>query len=139
MPKPGQQITPGRKKIVHIVTKYIRDRYPRVVENDDIADALGLRREQVRNSIRNYMNEHGEAGGIVEDGPYRYVATSPNASALNPHESPVSGVPQPPAAVVANGVVGCDFKPVRVIDEEHVVLTGPQETVWLAERIRLQP
>jgi len=83
MPKPGQQMAPGRKKFVHTVTKYIRDRYPRVLENDDIANALGLTREQVRNSVRNYINRE-DTHDIIEDGPYRYVATSPNDTPVHP-------------------------------------------------------
>ena len=126
--------TPPRRKIVHIVTKHIRDRYPRVLENDDVAEALGLTREQVRNCVRTYMTAHTD---IVEDGPYRYVATSPND---RPTHAAVSGVPyaSAPAPTIDHNV-GCDFKLVRPLDDDHALLAGPQESVWLAERIKLQP
>jgi hypothetical protein len=133
MPKPGQQMTPGRKKLVHTVTKYIRDRYPRVLENDDIAEALGLTREQVRNCVRNYMNRE-DTHDILEDGPYRYVAVSPNET----HVAPVSGGP------VLNGSVDLrtrgdgptpTFRYLTTLGDGSVLLQDDAKDVWQATRL----
>jgi len=133
MPKPGQQIAPGRRKIVNHITKYIRDRYPRVLENDDIAEALGLERHQVRNSIRNYMNEH--PGEFVEDGPYRYAAVSPNTGHA---VAPTSGGP------VLNGGVDLrtlndgptpTFRYLTTLGAGDVLLQDDAKDVWQATRL----
>jgi hypothetical protein len=132
MPKPGQ--VTGRRKLVHSVTKYIRDRYPRVLENDDIADALGLTREQVRNCVRNYMNRE-DTHDIVEDGPYRYVAVSPDAPRT---VTPISGGP------VLNGGVDLrtlgdgptpTFRYLTTLGEGSVLLQDDVKDVWQATRL----
>jgi hypothetical protein len=131
MPKPGQ--VTGRRKLVHIVTKYIRDRYPRVLENDDIAEALGLTHAQVRNCVRNYI-ARPDVHDIIEDGPYRYVAVSPNDVHL-PH--PVSGGP---ATHSLDGTIlvnaGASDAPVfrflLVVSDGEVLLQDQDKNVWKA-------
>ena len=133
MPLPGQKMQPGRKRLVGTITKYIRDRYPRVLENDDIADALGLERHQVRNSIRNYMNEH--PGEFVEDGPYRYVAVTPN----NHHTAPVSGAPVATTPAFVHGLRQAmndddapTFRFLTIVQDGAVLLQDQDKNVWKA-------
>lgn len=116
-----------RRKIVHIVTKYVRDRYPRVLENDDVAEALGLTREQVRNCIRGYMVAHDD---IVEDGPYRYVAVSPNKmhAAIN---RPISGAPTNGIINVSSGEAP-QFRFLLVVQDGEVLLQDQDRNVWRA-------
>lgn len=132
MPHPGQKMTPGRRKLVHIVTKYVRDRYPRVVENDDIAQALGLTREQVRNSIRNYMNAQGSESDIVEDGSYRYVAVSPNES--HAAAKPTSGAPTNHIVNVGDGPAP-NFRYLLTVGDGEVLLQDDVKDVWSARKL----
>lgn len=119
-----------RRKLVHLVLKYVEDRAPREIFNDDLASGLGITREQARSCVNNYLRAHGDDAEIAETRPWYYVWNGARAT-------PVSGVPQSPAAAL-NGAVGCDFKLVRAVDDDHAVLTGPEASVWLAERVKLQ-
>lgn len=67
-----------RKKISHILVKYVRDRAPREIFNDDIATGLDLSSTAVRNSLRTVVKDHPEFG-IIEVSPYvyTYVAHEP--------------------------------------------------------------
>jgi hypothetical protein len=68
---------PGKKKIIHLIVKHIKDRAPREIFNDDIAKALDLDPRAVRNSIRNWIRDHADAG-IEETSPYYYTGVDPS-------------------------------------------------------------
>lgn len=82
----------SKHRISHIIVKAIRDRAPNETYNDELARALKLTREQVRNSTRQLMRDHPEFG-IRETSPYYYVY---DATLVPTGSAPVSAVPHIP-------------------------------------------
>lgn len=66
----------GYRKLSPDIVAHICERAPRYVHNDDIATALGVTREQVRNSTRQLMKAHPEYG-VTEVSPYVYAWSPP--------------------------------------------------------------
>lgn len=135
-----------KRKINHLLIKYIRDRAPRELHNDDIAEAFQLTREQVRNSMRQHMKAHPE-DGIIEASPYVYTCV------LNP---PVSAQPltagggwvasssnlEIPSVSMRRGginandpVIVCDFVVVKRQNDVIVLQDTDDNSLWVARKL----
>lgn len=127
---------PTKRKISPTLIKYVRDRAPREVHNDDIAEALDLTREQVRNSLRTVVKVHPEQG-IVEPSPYVYTYAKPSTDPVvtTNYAIPAVNVTRGVMAYPTSQTETCDFTVVTRTKDVIILCDTEDESLWAARRI----
>ena len=142
---PKAKKEPVYRKLSPGIIQFIRSRAPREVHNDDVATALGVTREQVRNSTRQMIKAHPEYG-VTEVSPYVYTWSSPASTSevsatggwVGPHPSLDLSIPA--VSVRRGGVTAaaestCDFVLIKRSGDVIVLEDTDDHTLWVARKL----